>query len=458
MLDKSEKPRLKQFGPYVFEERMEKVDIKHQHQNGTVSFTRKRIWHYKPQLSTGSLDDNITTVNFPVLTAAQASASMSYFMRFGIQSALSGLGTKAFVTKPVRELLFEGYHDDFLSMGAMFGPSGEGMPPMDKFGWFYKRNGTTWSEGRFNAFTGETDAHLFGSIKDFNGKNQTHYAGECGKIHGSAEGFYPPFGSINRHMEEGDPMPSRLDMYTNEACRALTFTNTGETKEHHGLIGRKYILDNNTFANGTVNPENSCFENNLPSGVQNVTQCNSPGGMSAPIFLSFPHFYSADPFYVNQFSNDSDLAPSKDLHEPGMTLETTLSVPIELSFKLQLVVKIDPIEDIEPMSKLPSNLYLPTIWFEAYLLLPEREAGTMYQLINMPSTMKVVCIVGAVLCCMVLMLSAFCTYKLRREEAMSKIESGCSSSASSATESVEGDNEVKKSFLPQLEDPVFIKP
>ena len=32
-------------------------------------------------------------------------------------------------------------------MGSLFAASSSGIP-MDKFGWFYKRNGTTWSDGK----------------------------------------------------------------------------------------------------------------------------------------------------------------------------------------------------------------------------------------------------------------------------------------------------------------------
>ena len=38
-----------------------------------------------------------------------------------------------------RELLFDGYSDPLLTMGSLFAKPG-GIP-MDRFGWFYARNG-----------------------------------------------------------------------------------------------------------------------------------------------------------------------------------------------------------------------------------------------------------------------------------------------------------------------------
>ena len=75
------KPHLQEVGPYVFEETVEKVNISHHHDNGTLSYTRKRFWYHIPEFSAASLDDTITTINFP----AMVSESRKKYRR-GIQS------------------------------------------------------------------------------------------------------------------------------------------------------------------------------------------------------------------------------------------------------------------------------------------------------------------------------------------------------------------------------------
>ena len=45
--------------------------------------------------------------------------------------------------------------------------------------------------------------------------------------------------------------------------------------------------------NEMVHPDNWCFGNNLPSGLQNGSHCT---GKNSPIYYSFPHFYVADQF------------------------------------------------------------------------------------------------------------------------------------------------------------------
>ena len=147
-----------------------------------------------------------------------------------------------------------------------------------------------------------------------------------------------------------------MDKVTSQlnAPRTILFYRTLEFKrvdgvnhEQVGLLGTKYSLDHTTFANTSMNEDNWCYENNLPSGVHNITNCNACNGVGAPIFLSFPHFYNADPWYLDQFDNKSALKPEQENHEAHMILENTLSIPLVINFRLQLVVKIDPEPGVE---------------------------------------------------------------------------------------------------------------
>lgn len=67
---------------------------------------------------------------------------------------------------------------------------------------------------------------------------------------------------------------------------------------------------------GTLNRENECFCNGhcVPSGVLNVSTCRQ----NSPTFLSLPHFYDADPYFVNAVEG---LKPEKEKHEFYITLE-----------------------------------------------------------------------------------------------------------------------------------------
>ena len=77
------------------------------------------------------------------------------------------------------EILFDGFSDPLLTVGSLFAAPGciltllvmivvisfLGGIPMDKFGWFYKRNGTTWSDGVLTMDTGTDHIAKLGDIR-----------------------------------------------------------------------------------------------------------------------------------------------------------------------------------------------------------------------------------------------------------------------------------------------------
>merc|ERR1719376_1959505 len=123
---------LEERGPYVFTEQHYKTNIVW-NDNGTVSYKQVRSWHFLPEKSKGSLDDEVTILN-PVAGSIGAM-----------------IQEKVFITKTVREIIFEGYHDPLFDEVMKIK---DYLPPdtvpegaiMDKFAFFYGRNGTDWTD------------------------------------------------------------------------------------------------------------------------------------------------------------------------------------------------------------------------------------------------------------------------------------------------------------------------
>jgi scavenger receptor class B protein 1 len=61
----TKKPSFYQMGPYTYTEKHIRKDVIF-NDNHTLTFKTDRLWHYAPERSSGSLDDQITTVN-PIL-------------------------------------------------------------------------------------------------------------------------------------------------------------------------------------------------------------------------------------------------------------------------------------------------------------------------------------------------------------------------------------------------------
>lgn len=74
--------------------------------------------------------------------------------------------------------------------------------------------------------------------------------------------------------------------------------------------------DATMFDNGQNVTERACFCEGecQPAGVRNLTRCRQ----GAPVFVSFPHFYLADPTYLSSIEG---LSPNKTLHEFQLTID-----------------------------------------------------------------------------------------------------------------------------------------
>ena len=150
-------------------------------------------------------------------------------MEFGLSDMLATIEAKLFLNRTVGELLFDGYDDPILEIGASFDDE-ERTLPIDKFGWFYKvckhlihythflhpthdaqRNGTSWADGTLRMHTGEGDMDRLGDIVTWNGRNRTHaYPGPCGALTGSADGLLAP-----GKLKTGD----KFDIWSTDTCR-----------------------------------------------------------------------------------------------------------------------------------------------------------------------------------------------------------------------------------------------
>ena len=81
-----------------------------------------------------------------------------------------------------------------------------------------------------------------------------------------------------------------------------------------GVKFNRYAGTKKMFAIPDENPDNWCFcpKNKCPlkSGVLDSSVCR----YGTPAFVSFPHFYAADHYYIDQFTKGS-LNPDKEKHE-----------------------------------------------------------------------------------------------------------------------------------------------
>jgi len=375
-----EKPILEERGPYTFREVEKKVNLEWG-DDGTVSYKRVKYWYFQRNMSVGPLTDMVTTINVPVVGSAEFVRG-DFFLEWGISDMLSTIQATIFVKRSIGELLFEGYADTVMEIADSFDQEDEFYEDeeeeeeekvkMDKFGWFYQRNGTSWSDGKLVMHTGKDDISKLGQIVSWNGRNRSDaYSGECGVVRGSSDGLFPPGLAATTDS---------ISIYSTDLCRPLKFTSTGNHAVH-GITVEKFELAASNFANSSVCEGNACYHNNVPSGVQNVTNCKA----KSPVFVSRPHFHLADPSYLDQFQ--FGLKPEKGAHDSSFWIEPESSIPVKVEMRLQLNIMLEKVEGIQYLFKNLQSVMFPVMWFDAVAILPENMAGSLNMLAMMPNVM-----------------------------------------------------------------------
>ncbi|KAL7034796.1 hypothetical protein ACKWTF_008098 [Chironomus riparius] len=365
------KPIFEELGPYRFREYRDKTDLKFHQHNSTVSYKPFSTYIFDDQGSKGSLDDVLTTINVVAVGAVAQSLKMDYNHKKLISIALNGYEEEITVTKSARELLFEGYEDNMVLMGKANLIEGFNIShiPYDKIGFFYMRNASTALSGMHNVHTGKDDSSKLGTIQNYKGSDFSNmYGGECSKVKGSPGELFPL-----------DQQPASISIFTPDMCRSLPFDFEREV-DVFGVKGYRYLAGERLIDNGTKYPVNLCYsegsERTYPSGVFNLSACR----FSSPVFMSYPHFYGADEYYLDLVEG---LEPNRSKHESYITLEPMTGVPLEVVMRFQLNFLLKDSEDIALFQSCPTT-FIPTLWVEQKYKIDEKMIDELKIAVKVP--------------------------------------------------------------------------
>lgn len=154
---------------------------------------------------------------------------------------------------------------------------------------------------------------------------------ECNRIDGSDASQFPP-----HLMEDRED----LQVFTTAICRKLPLRYSEEITILDDIDVWRYITPPDVFAHPNQNPDNICYcqssdiKSCLPSGVFNGTLCYD----GAPIFPSFPHFFTGDPaVYENLFEG---IEPVAEKHQTYADIHPRLAFPINGASRIQINVRL----------------------------------------------------------------------------------------------------------------------
>lgn len=373
-------PEFVEMGPYVFSEHHTKVNITW-NENDTVTFQQIRKWHFVPERSNGTLRDDVTNINAIAVTVEYMIRHMNPVVQIIVDTLVRSV-EPMFVTKTVSQLMFEGYEDELLNITAKLNVS-DFKVPFDKFGWFYPRNNSPTYDGVFNMHTGTDDIHLLGIMDEWNYEEYPpYYDGQCARITGSTGELFPPMENLGG-----------IGLFAPEICSSLSLVKSEKSESRYGLEGYKFYGGDSVFDNGTKYPEGRCFcaksqliginnistnvEECVPSGVRSISKCR----FGAPAFISFPHFYQADPSYL---LNITGLNPRQNLHEFYIIIEPHSGIPLDVKARMQINLLLRPYEKSKLFKDVP-KVMVPILWFTQSVDLTPDLADLAKLLVKLPA-------------------------------------------------------------------------
>ncbi|XP_036163290.1 scavenger receptor class B member 1 isoform X4 [Myotis myotis] len=203
------------------------------------------------------------------------------------------------------------------------------------------------NSGLFTVYTGIKNFSRVHLVDKWNGLSKVNYwhSDQCNMINGTSGQMWAPF------MTPETP----LEFYSPEACRSMKLIYE-EAGVFEGIPTFRFKAPSTLFANGSVYPPNEGFCPCLESGIQNVSTCR----FNAPLFLSHPHFYNADPALAEAVLG---LHPSEKEHSLFLDIHPVTGIPMNCSVKLQLSLYIKAVQGIGQTRKI-APVVLPLVWFE----------------------------------------------------------------------------------------------
>jgi len=260
---------------------------------------------------------------------------------------------------------------DFDSMQK---PKAEYVDCKCEWGLFRDRNVTLRKPVKMNH--GMADLSKKGWVEEFDSSptmNWWQQGSTCDKLGGQDGATLPP----------GIMKTDAMDMFISLMCRRINLEYEKDV-EHLGLNSYRFIPPDNAMGahddpnEKARNEANSCYclkdqgFDCFKSGVLNMEPCKRTPDLpkGAPIALSYPHFYQADPSFLAAVSG---LHPDKEKHQFYVDVAPDFGFPLAIRprFQLNAIIKRDPTVDI--LSNFPAELILPFLWAQDGFSEPSEE-------------------------------------------------------------------------------------
>ncbi|KAM8866134.1 lysosome membrane protein 2a [Synchiropus picturatus] len=395
---KGGKASLQQIGPYTYREYRPRENVTFLENGTKVYALNPKSFVYLPEKSRGDPElDMLTTVNIPYVAVMNELNSYNFLLRSLVSIYTKNLGVDLFITRSVHEVLW-GFQDPLLTKVKTMKPEID-----DHFGLMWKKNGT--HEGEFVFHTGEQNYMDYGKIDTWNGLSEMSWwsSKQSNMINGTDGAVFHPL--INRN--------ELLYIFAADLCRSIHLAYV-EDVEVKGIQAYRFAPPSDVLMSPKDNPANEGFcvpaGDCLGTGVLKVSVCRE----GAPIVVSFPHFYQADPKYINAVEG---LNPNKEEHETYLDLQPTTGVPIRACKRAQLNIILKRIQGF-PQTKFINETIFPIMFVNETATIDDESASqmrTLLLIVTLVSNFPLL-IVGMGLILLLVLVVLFCRKRQKKNE------------------------------------------
>ncbi|XP_007430334.1 platelet glycoprotein 4 isoform X1 [Python bivittatus] len=345
-------PILLQKGPYTYKMRYKPKENITELEDGTVSYLQPNIIIFQPDMSVGSENDTITTVNLAVVAAPALFTS-------GLVQALMDIWMKSsksyfLQTRTVKEILW-GYEDPFLKKIPM-------VKVNTVVGVFYPYNETY--DGPYRIYSGKDDISKKGIILTYNNsRTLTYWKSYCGMVNGTDGSSFPPFVSKDQILR----------FFSSDICRSVygTFDNEQTVKD---ILLYRFIIPPSAFASPLTNPDNICYctdkeisENCTISGIMDISSCKQ----GKPVYITLPHFLHGS---KQLFQYIEGMKPNVEEHTTFLDVEPTTGFTMHFAKKLQINLLVRPNSKISALRKIKHHYIFPVLWLNETAIIGDEQA------------------------------------------------------------------------------------
>ncbi|CAB3227796.1 unnamed protein product [Arctia plantaginis] len=360
-------PIVKEIGPFYFEEWKEKMEIEDHEEDDTITYKKRDVFYFKPELSGPGLTGEETVV-IPHIFIVGLILSVSRekpAMLSVIGKAITGIfdnPSDVFLRVKVMDLLFRGFiincaRTEFAPKAVCNHLKKEPLSGMVwednnqlRFSLFGTRNNSI-DPHVITVKRGKNNVMEVGSVIAIDGETeQKIWRDSCNEYQGTDGTVFPPF------LTEKD----RLQSFSGELCRSFKPSYQKKTS-YQGIRTNRYVANIGDFAN---DPELQCFCNAPdkcpPKGLMDLSKC-----IGAPMHASLPHFLDSDPELLQHVKG---LNPDIDQHGIEIDFEPISGTPLVAKQRIQFNMELVQSDKVPLFKGLPGSI-APIFWIEEGLAL-----------------------------------------------------------------------------------------